>query len=204
MVKAEIIKIDPANVDKEAIKFAATVLRNGGLVVFPTETVYGIGANALDENATRKLRAVKKRPPFKPFTLHISSVDMIKEMKCEITPQAQALMSKFWPGPLTLILGRFDAVKVGFRMPANAVAKALIAAAGVPIAASSANLSGEGPATSAEEVLAAMPHGTDLILDGGPTEFGKESTIIDTTVEPYKVVREGAISRERIIDLING
>jgi L-threonylcarbamoyladenylate synthase len=170
------------------------------LVAFPTETVYGIGANFLAGKAISRLYEVKKRPENKPFTIHISSVDTIREMRCGISPLADEFIKNFWPGPLTLIL-KSETGKLGFRMPENTVAKALISEAGVPVAAPSANISGEPPPTNARKIIETLDGKIDLILDAGETKFGKESTIVDTTVFPYKILRKGAVPEEEITSL---
>ncbi|OGW76127.1 MAG: threonylcarbamoyl-AMP synthase [Omnitrophica bacterium RBG_13_46_9] len=197
MAKTEILRVDPHSPDERAVEFAATLLRDGGLVAFPTETVYGIGANFLDEKAMVRLREIKKRPADKPFTIHISSLDMVIKMGCEISPLADRLIKEFWPGPLTLIL-RSKKGSLGFRMPKNNIAKDLISKSGVPIVAPSANISGQKPAIEADEVFRNLGGEIDLILDSGRTEFGKESTVVDTTIFPYRILRKGAISESEI------
>lgn len=203
MSKSKVIKVDPVAPNQEDIEFAATLLRDGELVAFPTETVYGIGANALDKTAIKKLYEVKKRPVGKPFTIHISDINMIKKMHCEISEQAEELIKNFWPGPLTLIL-KSGKDKVGFRMPKNTVAKILIAKSGVPVAMPSANISGEKPPASASEVLGSFDGKIDLIIDGGKTELGKESTVVDMTTSSYKILRKGAITENEINRALNG
>ena len=173
-------------------------MRRGGLIAFPTETVYGIAANALDDKAVGRLYEVKARPAGKPFTVHISGIGAIAGMGCEVTADTKKLMDKFWPGPLTLILKSGKNKKIGFRMPANAVAMDLILEAGVPIVAPSANLSGNSPATNAAGVLKDLDGKIDAVLDGGETRVGIESTVIDMTEAPPKVLREGAIGKEVI------
>jgi len=197
MIKTETLKIDPDSPDEKVIQFAAALLRRGGLVAFPTETVYGIGGNFLDKKAMKKLCLAKKRPKDKPFTIHISTVDSIYGMRCEISPLAERLIKDFWPGPLTLIL-RSKKGKVGFRMPENTIAKMLISESGVPIAAPSANVSGGKAPVTAGEVIEKLDGKIDLVLDGGKTKFERESTIVDTTTSPYKIVRKGAISESDI------
>ena len=195
--KTKILKVDANSPDEGVMRFAATLLRDGGLVAFPTETVYGIAANFLDKSAIAKLYRVKRRPPDKPFTIHISTVDMVDRMRCEIGEPARQLIEKFWPGPLTIILNSKKG-KLGFRMPKSTVAKTLISESGVPVAAPSANLSGGVPPTEACEIPGELDGEIDLILDGGKTEYGKESTVVDATCLPFKVLREGAISKDEI------
>ena len=192
MPKAKVLKVDPAAPDKSAVLFAAELLKNGLLVAFPTETVYGIGANFSDKKSIERLYKIKKRPKNKPFTIHIASTQSIKKAGCNLSPFAKALIKKFWPGPLTIILPAKRG-KLAFRMPRNEVAKVLIAEARVPVAAPSANISGEAPAKTAADILKTLGDQIDLILDGGATQIGEESTIVDTTEFPYRIVRNGAI-----------
>ena len=190
------VKIDPKKPAKKIIILAADTIRSGGLVVFPTETVYGIAANLLDDKAITKLYDVKQRPKNKPFTVHISDVRMIEKLGCKVTTSARALIKKFWPGPLTIILKSEDGKTIGFRMPANKIALSLIKHAGVPIVAPSANLSGERAPASVEEAMKGLDGKVDMVIDGGKTDIGLESTIIDMTVTPPKILREGAIKAE--------
>ena len=193
-----VIKIDPANPDKGLVACAAKVIRQGGLVVFPTETVYGIAANLLDENAVARLYKVKMRPEGKPFTVHISNSSMIKDMGCPVTQTAEKLISKFWPGPLTIILASDSGKKIGFRMPANKIALELIKTSGVPIIAPSANLNGKTPPVTAAEAMIDMEGKVDMAIDGGRANIGAESTVIDLTADPFKILRAGAVSEEEL------
>jgi len=204
LLKVSVIKIDPANPDKKKITAAAKVIREGGLVVFPTETVYGIAANLLDGKAMERLYRVKSRPEGKPFTVHISDLGMIRDMGCEITGTAKKLMAEFWPGPLTIILKSHAGRKIGFRMPADKTALELIRASGVPVAASSANLSGKPAPVTAQEAMADLEGKVDMVIDGGRAEVGFESTVVDLTVNPFKVLRVGAIKEEELSRAING
>jgi len=197
MVKTRIIKVDPLSPNEKDIEFAATLLKDGGLVAFPTETVYGIGANYLKKEAIERLYKVKKRPKNKPFTIHIATIDTVKEMGCEIPNIGELLIKEFWPGPLTLILKSKNG-KLGFRMPKNTIAKSLISKSGVPIVAPSANLFGKKPAVEAGEILQDLGNDLDLILDAGKTDMQKESTIVDMTTFSPKILREGAILKEVI------
>ncbi len=202
MTKTKVLKINPNSPDENAIEFAATLLRDGGLVAFPTETVYGIGANFLDRAAIKRLYEIKKRPLNKPFTIHISNIDMINRMHCEISPLADQLIKKFWPGPLTIIL-KGDCGKLAFRMPRNTVAKELISKSSVPLAVPSANVSGEEPPVQANEILDRLDGKIDLVLDSGKTEFGRESTVVDTTSPLYKILRKGAIPDSEIAEVLS-
>lgn len=198
MSKACVVKIDPKDPDHSAISKAAEAVRNGSLVIFPTETVYGIAANLLNDKAIESLYKVKGRPAGKPFTVHIADISMVEKMRCKMPEAALKLAKKFWPGPLTLVLKSEDGNTVGFRMPANAIALELIKLSGVPVVAPSANLSGSPAPTSAEEAAKDLSQKVDMILDGGKTHVGVESTVVDMTVSPPKVLREGAIRREEL------
>ncbi|MDP2928789.1 MAG: L-threonylcarbamoyladenylate synthase [Candidatus Omnitrophota bacterium] len=203
-MKASVIKIDPVNPDKRLIASAAKVIREGGLVVFPTETVYGIAANLLDDSAVARLHRVKARPAGKPFTVHISDKSMIKDMNCPIPETAEKLMNRFWPGPVTIILASGSGAKIGFRMPANKIALELIRSSGVPIVAPSANLSGVNPPVTARQALMDLADKVDMVIDGGRTDVGVESTVIDVTTDPPAILRVGAISEEELLKAING
>jgi L-threonylcarbamoyladenylate synthase len=186
----------------EDITRAAEILRSGGTVAFPTETVYGLGANALDPTAVANIFIAKERPNWDPLIVHISSRAMLDEV-ATVPQQAEALIDAFWPGPLTLLLPRTkkipDAVTagrplVGVRMPTHPIALALIEAAGVPIAAPSANRFGRTSPTTATHVLEDLDHRIDAILDGGPTTVGVESTVLDPNQSPMILYRPGAIT----------
>ena len=189
---------------------AAEMIKIGELVSFPTETVYGLGADGLNIEACRKIFVAKGRPSDKPLSLHVASLEMAERIG-KITAQAEKLFAKFLPGALTIILSKNKIVpdfvtsgksSVGIRFPANDVALSLIRLAGVPIAAPSANLSGKVPPKTAQEVFDNLSGKIPLILDGGQCEFGISSTIIDlTTLEP-KILRHGAISEEKIWEVL--
>lgn len=198
MIKTEIIKIDPRAPDKASIRRAAQVIRAGGLVAFPTETVYGLGADYLNKSAVERLYEVKERPKSKPFTVHISDLRGLDRLSCEVSDEAGRLIKKFWPGPLTLVLKTKSGKKTGIRMPSNRAALDFISACNTPIAAPSANISGNKPPASAAEALSDLDGKIEAILDAGKTEIGIESTVIDMTVSPYKILRQGAISEEEI------
>ncbi len=198
MLKTCVVKIDPKRPDKDLIESAAKAIREGNLVAFPTETVYGIAANFFDEKAIENLYRLKQRPRSKPFTIHIADIKMIESLGCFVTKEALRLISKFWPGPLTIVLKSGADGTLGFRIPANRIALDLIKSAGVPVVAPSANLSGNKPPTSAGEALKDLDGKIDMLLDGGHTDIGIESTVVDLTVTPPKVLREGAIKREEI------
>jgi len=189
------------------LKQAAEIIKNGGLVAFPTETVYGLGANALDEAACAKIYAAKGRPSDNPLIMHISEDMTLDGIVQNISPEAAKLMEAFWPGSLTIIFqsvprGTFSDT-VGVRMPKNLVARLLIHYAGVPIAAPSANLSGRPSPTTAAHVLEDLDGKIDMILDGGPCEVGLESTVIDCSGGGTPtILRPGAVTREMIESVI--
>jgi len=183
------------------------VVRAGGLVAFPTETVYGLGGNALSAAAVKKIFAAKERPAWDPVIVHVSSLEMLRGITRELPPDFEKLARAFLPGPLTLLVERNAAVPdevtagrplVAVRMPSHPVARALIEAAGVPIAAPSANRFGRPSPTSAEHVRQDLGGRIDAILDGGETNVGVESTVLDTTQRPAMILRPGGVSREAL------
>ena len=178
------------------IREAAAALRRGGLVAFPTETVYGLGANLQDPQAIQELYQVKQRPFEKQATLHIADFKQVEAEGVTVSPRAWELMRRFWPGPVTVVLARPDGSTVGFRMPDHPVALALLREAGVPVAAPSANPTGDPPATTAEQVQAAFADRIDLILDSGPTPLGVSSTVVDLAGDPPRILREGSAAAE--------
>jgi L-threonylcarbamoyladenylate synthase len=202
--------IVPAN--RETIALAAKIIREGGLVAFPTETVYGLGANALSSKAVASIYIAKGRPSNNPIIVHISKIDQLSEI-AQTTPEAQILAEKFWPGPLTLVLQKKHVVPsvvtgggstVGVRMPRHPVALNLIQAAGLPIAAPSANRSEHISPTTAEHVAASLGDHLDLILDGGSCDVGLESTVLDLVSNPPRILRPGRIGAEEIEEALGG
>lgn len=202
-----IARLDPGRPDIEAIRRAAAIIRGGGLVAFPTETVYGLGADGLRGDAVEKIFVAKGRPQDNPLILHVAEPEGVYRVASEIPLAARTLIDSFWPGPLTLVLPKKPEVPdvvsaglstVGVRMPDNTIALTLIAESGVPIAAPSANASGRPSPTSAEHVIADLAGRIDLILDGGPTPVGVESTVLDLTSSPPRVLRPGGITLEQL------
>jgi len=200
-MKTEVIKADNNIPDKNVVKEAAKIIKKGGLVAFPTETVYGLAADYLNGKAMDKLFKVKNRPKDKPFTIHISDYDVIGALSCEISIFEEHLIQKFWPGPLTLILRSENGGTTGFRMPKNRLALDFISACKTPIVAPSANISGNRAPRTANEVLRDLDGKIDMLLDGGKTEVGTESTVVDVSAFPYKILREGAINKTQIADI---
>jgi L-threonylcarbamoyladenylate synthase len=187
-------------VSQEDIQKAANILRSGGLVVFPTETVYGLGANALDPAALRKIYELKGRPVTSPLILHVSSLAQARALAKDWLPEAERLAEKYWPGPLTLVVPKKPFIPdeataglttVGIRVPRHPVALALLREAGIPIAAPSANRFTQLSPTTAEHVRAAFAADTPFLLDGGPCEVGLESTVIAVSKDGLEVLRPG-------------
>lgn len=204
-MNTKIVKLDINHIEEAAIREAGEIIRQGGLVAFPTETVYGLGANALDEQAATKVYAAKGRPSDNPLIAHVCNREMLTPLVKKIPESAAKLMDAFWPGPLTLIFEKSDIVPKGttggldtvaVRYPNHPIAGRLIEAAGVPIAAPSANLSGKPSPTLGEHVIDDMDGRIDMIIDGGMVGMGLESTIIDVTVEPPLILRPGFITYE--------
>jgi L-threonylcarbamoyladenylate synthase len=216
------LAVDAADLDsassRASIATAADILKRSGTVAFPTETVYGLGANALDPEAVAKIFAAKQRPSWDPLIVHVSDSVMLRRVAAEITPTATRLIKAFWPGPLTLLLPRHPAIPlavtagrhlVGVRMPQHPVAHALITAAGLPIAAPSANTFGRTSPTQARHVAEDLEGRIDAILDSGETTHGLESTVVDASPDPAVgapciVYRPGVITLQQIRDICPG
>ncbi len=206
-----IIKLNTVDSQEVCLKEAEKILRAGGLVAFPTETVYGLGGNALDENASRKIYEAKGRPSDNPLIVHISKIEDMEVLAKEIPEKAYQLAETFWPGPLTIILKKRDLVPnqttggldtVAIRLPANRVARNLIAQSGVFIAAPSANLSGKPSPTTAEHVIKDLSGKIDMIIDGGQATLGLESTIVDLSGEKPMILRPGCITKVMLSNVI--
>lgn len=190
---------------------AASVLRTGGLVAFPTETVYGLGANALDPRAAARIFEAKARPSFDPLITHLADAAELEKLVGAVPPAVATLAERFWPGPLTLIVDRPAAIPpivtsglatMAVRVPDNTYARALIAEAGVPVAAPSANRFGQLSPTRAEHVVRGLGAAVDVVLDGGPTRCGIESTIVDARGERPVVLRLGALPLEALEEAV--
>lgn len=210
-MKPRVFKIDPSNVDHDILKKAAEVIHNRGLVAFPTETVYGLGANALDSKACANIFQAKERPLDDPLIVHISDMEDLSRLAEDIPQEAQRLVNRFWPGPLTIVLKKTELVPdivttgldtVAIRMPSNPIAKGLIVASGVPIAAPSANIFGRPSPTDASHVIDDLDGRIDLVLDGGKTEIGVESTVIEVIDGKVIVLRPGGTSIEDLKEIV--
>lgn len=206
-MNTKIIRMDSNNINSKIIAEAGDAIKAGKLVVFPTETVYGLGANACDGDAVKKIFAAKGRPQDNPLIAHIADFENISEIALEVPAAARKLAEKFWPGPMTLIMKKKPVISditsaglesIGIRMPSNAIARELIKAAGVPIAAPSANISGRPSPTDIERCVEDMNGKADYIIGGEQCTFGLESTVIDCTTNPICILRPGAITLEMI------
>ena len=202
-----LIAVDPDQPDPDVLDLAAEILRQGGLVAFATETVYGLGAIATDPAAVARIFAAKERPAINPVIVHVASIAQAKRCTSDWTATAETLARLFWPGPLTMVVDRSaiipDAITaghntVGVRAPATNVARGLIERTGQPLAAPSANLANRISPTRAEHVLADLDGRIDLIIDSGPTSLGLESTVLDLTTQPPCVLRPGPISSQEL------
>ena len=201
-------------INEEEIKDAAEEIKKGNLVLFPTETVYGIGANALDAEAVKKIFIAKGRAQDNPLIVHVDSIEMVEKIVKEITPLEKKLMERFWPGPLTIIFKRksekiipnvvtANLDTVGIRMPSNEIANKLIQKAGVPIAAPSANISGKPSGTKVEDIIEELDGKVQYILDGGFTDIGLESTVIKIDNGVIDILRPGKITKEELEEVAN-
>ncbi len=199
----KIFPIDPENPDTKLIQKAASILKSGGLVLFPTESVYGIAALYGCDQAIRKLSKIKDRPTTQPFTVHISDTKTITEIGCVINRDAEALIEKFWAGPLTLLLPLSSGKsKIGFRLPNNKVALRLIEESGGAIVAPSANRRSQNSPINAKEAFEQVGNDVDMVLDAGETIYRTDSTIIDLSRPKVAVLRHGAIKEEDIQETI--
>ncbi|KPL78299.1 hypothetical protein ADN00_07525 [Ornatilinea apprima] len=210
-MKTNVLTVHSQNPEHAVIAEAARVIQSGRLAAFPTETVYGLGANALDVQAVLRIFAAKGRPSHDPLIVHIADLSMLEQVARDVPEEARLLAEHFWPGPLTLILPKHANIpaevtagleNVAVRMPAHPVALALIRAAGLPVAAPSANRFGHTSPTSAAHVLADLDGRIDLILDGGSTQIGVESTVLDVSQSPARILRPGGVSYEALCEVL--
>lgn len=211
MPTTKVLKVSSEELNSRSIKEAADVLQGGGLVAFPTETVYGLGADAFNETAIKKVFEAKQRPNDNPLIVHIANFEQLMHTAPFLPAPAKLLVETFWPGPLTLVVERSSSVPdvvtanlntVAVRMPKHPVTLALIEEFGRGIVGPSANVSGTPSPTKAEHVYADLGGKIDMILDAGPTEIGVESTILDVTVNPPVVLRRGGLPIEKIEEII--
>jgi len=212
MKQTLLLKVNPENPDLTKIQTGAQIIQKGGLVAFPTETVYGLGADALNPDAVLALFEAKKRPLDNPPIIHIADSREVFKLAYEVPKKAELIMKEFWPGPLTLIFKRLSIIPnvtvagldtVAIRMPKHKVALALIEQSGCPIAAPSANLAGKPSPTTAKHVYEDLNGRIDAILDGGPTSIGVESTVLDLSVDPPMVLRPGGTTFEALKQVLD-
>ena len=210
-MKTDIIKINPQAIDFDAIARAGEILKKGGLVAFPTETVYGLGGDATNPEASHKIYSAKGRPSDNPLIVHITNMKALEEMVEEVPQTAYALAERFWPGPLTMIFRKNDRIPyettggmdtVAVRMPSDPIAQALIDASTGYIAAPSANTSGRPSPTQAEHVAQDLSGKIDMIIDGGPVNIWLESTIVDLTEDVPMILRPGYITLEMLREVL--
>jgi len=203
----KIIRVNPCEPDLGLIREAANTIRRGGTVAFPTETVYGLGADALNQEAVTKIFEAKQRPADNPIIVHIYSEEDVKRLSAEVPVQVAVLAEKFWPGPITIVLKAASMVPrvttggldtVGIRMPSHRIARILLRESGVPIAAPSANVAGRPSPTKVEHVIEDLAGKIDMVIDGGPTNVGVESTVIDLTKSPPVILRPGGTTAEEL------
>lgn len=208
-MKTEVLEIDKENLEK--MNIVKEIISSGDLVAFPTETVYGLGADGLNPKAVKKIFEAKGRPQDNPLILHVSSVEMLERLVVEVSDTARALIKEFWPGPLTIIFEKSDLVPdvitaglktVAIRMPKNEIALELIRISDTPIAAPSANISGRPSPTDGKTTYEDLKGKIPLIIDGGNTEVGLESTVLDLTSNPAMILRPGAITLEMLEKII--
>ncbi|WP_425446186.1 L-threonylcarbamoyladenylate synthase [Dethiothermospora halolimnae] len=212
LINTKILKIDNENPDKDKIKEAARILKSGGTVAFPTETVYGLGANALNEDSIDKIFNAKGRPQDNPLIVHIADIDQINKLVKNISKRAKTIMEKFWPGPLTVIFDKSDIVPykvtggletIAIRMPNHKIALSLIKEANLPIAAPSANISGKPSPTESSHVIQDLSGKIDMVIDGGNTGVGLESTVLDLSGDIPTILRPGGITIEDLLTVFD-
>lgn len=204
-------KVDENNIDMGIIREMAEKIKNGETVIFPTETVYGLGANAMDEDAAKKIYVAKGRPSDNPLIVHIADIEEVDKIALEVGEKAKKAMENFWPGPLTIILEKKEIVPnvtsgglstVAIRMPSNKIANALIRESKTQIAAPSANISGRPSPTKAEHVVKEMSGRVSGIIMGGDCDFGLESTVVDFSEDKPMILRPGSITKEMLEEVL--
>lgn len=206
-----VLKVDSRRPDPDSIRQAADAIRAGELVIFPTETVYGLAADALSEAAVRRVFEAKGRMEGHPLPVQVGGIEQLAGVVARAPVSAAILARKFWPGPLTLVMEKAASLselvtagtgKVGVRVPDHPVALALLRELGTPIVASSANLTGEPPAGNAEDAIRQLGGSVAVVLDSGESEIGVVSTVVDVTVDPPVILRRGAIGDEAIFEAL--
>ena len=210
-METKLVKVDTENPEKSVLTEAAEILKNGCLVAFPTDTVYGLGANGLDEKACKRIYEAKGRPSDNPLILTIGDLDGLYKIVGKVTENAKKIIDAFWPGPITLVLPKADCVPetvtggldtVAVRYPSNKIARELIKIAGIPVAAPSANSSGKPSPTRASHVEFDLNGKIEMIIDGGAADWGLESTILDVSEDKPVLLRPGAVTQDMIEDVV--
>ena len=208
----QILKVNPSNPEswKNMIAETQKVLKGGGIIAFPTDTFYGLGADPYNETAVDKIYSIKGRDPEKPLLLLIDSIIKLDDLTEEISEAANKLIKSFWPGPLTMLFKPKSTIPknittglIGIRQPGNPITRKILAELSFPLTAPSANISGEAPTTSAEQVRSSLGSKVDLILDAGICKGGEPSTLVDTTQTPVRLIRAGAINFKNIQESLN-
>ncbi len=201
MSAARTLSVNPSHPEELVVAEAARVLRDGGLVAFPTETVYGLAADAGNPKALDRLNRVKGRPPEKPYSIHLGDPEQLRQFVKDVPPVANRLIQRFWPGPLTVVIPSGREGWLGFRLPNHPVARAFLRLCRCRVVAPSANRSGFPPPTDAREVVEALDGQFDCLLDAGPTPVGRESTVVQIDGDRVTVLREGAIPSKTILEV---
>jgi len=203
MSRTKVVKEDPDHPKESYLLEASGIIKKGGLVIIPTETVYGIAANMLDEKAVKRLIELKGRPSNKPFSVHIADKSRVEDFAMKIPISAYKLMDKFWPGPLTLVLQSINGGTIGVRMPDDKIALSVINHAEVPVVCPSANISGKEPPKNFQEAIKDLEGKVDFAIDSGATRLQAESSVVDLSKGELKVLREGALKREELEKTVN-
>ena len=202
-----VVQVDPLHPSLKLLTQAADLIHRGGIVAFPTETYYGLGADALNPEAIERIYTIKGRDRDKPILILVESSDRMNALVKPFPPMVERLMADFWPGPLTILFQANDRLpigltagtgKIGIRVPSHPVARALLSAVGAPLTGTSANRAGGRSPQTAEEVQSSIGRELDLVLDAGPTPGEKPSTVLDCTSSPFRIVREGIVARETL------
>jgi len=212
MMPARVLKADTSESTQMALNNAKEVILSGGVVAVPTESFYALAVSVMDENALRRLMSIKKRPEKNPILILISSADDLDRYVVQVPPMAMKLIRRFWPGGLTLVFQGKENLsatltsgpgQIGVRLSSHPVPTELARLAGVAITGTSANVSGEPPCRSAAQVMKAIGNDIDLVIDGGETQGGKASTVLNVTVQPPKILREGMVSRDLLMPFLS-
>jgi L-threonylcarbamoyladenylate synthase len=206
------LNVDPVNPSDRTLVLAAEVVQAGGVIVYPTDTIYGIGANALNAEAIAKVHAIKRRTDAKPILVLVPTAAEVKDLTLEVSRAARLLMDAFWPGPLTLVFAasgtlppvlRSGGDTIGIRVPSSQLCLKLLRLCSCPITSTSANLSGEMTQKTVGEIRKTLAAGVDLYLDAGPLPESKPSTVVDVTVTPPRLLREGAVNVDRLRTIVH-